>query len=199
MTPNAATSRLRPALLVGALALLAMTSVAYGQSRTTDTVDAQLLRRPDARMLIVTQLTNGIVAAPATIVAVPQPQQPVAAQQGSGPVETALLFPVQFAFGSAQLNRDSMEILDLIAGAILSDPMLRGARFMVEGHTDAVGSWAYNKTLSEQRAQAVATYMIGRGLHPAQLIPVGYSWNRLIPGLNPRHESHRRVEIGRLG
>ncbi len=193
--------RLRPrlAMLVGAITLVAMTSAAFGQTRSTITVDSTLLRRPDARSLIVTQLTEGIVAPPTAIVAVPQPQQPVVAQQGSGPTETALLFPVQFAFGSAQLNRSSMEILDLIAGAILSDPALQSARFLVEGHTDAVGSWAYNKTLSEQRAQAVANYMISRGLRPAQLIPVGYSWNRLIPGLNPRHESHRRVEIGRLG
>lgn len=198
MTMSAMTARLRPAMLLGAAALLAMNAAAFAQARSTITVDDQMLQRSDARALIVTQLSEGTVAPPAEIVALAQPQQPVVAPQGPGPTETALLFPVQFAFGSAELSRSSMEILDMIAGAIRSDPMLRSARFLVEGHTDSVGSWAYNKTLSEQRAGAVADYLVSRGLSPAQLLSVGYSWNRLIPGLNPRHDRHRRVEIGRL-
>ncbi|MCC5989051.1 MAG: OmpA family protein [Pararhodobacter sp.] len=198
MTKSEMTTRLRPAMLLGAAALMAMTGAAFAQARSTITVDEDMLQRSDARALVVTQLLEGTVAPPAEIVAIPQPQQPVVALQGSGPTETALLFPVQFAFGSAELSRSSMEILDMIADAIRSDPMLRSARFLVEGHTDSVGSWAYNKTLSEQRATAVADYLVARGLSPTQLISVGYSWNRLIPGLNPRHDHHRRVEIGRL-
>lgn len=199
MSRLAMTSRLRSGILLSAAALMLMSGAALGQPRRVMTVDDTLLRRADARQLIVTQLTDGTVAPPATIDATPQPLQPVAAPQVSGPTETALLFPVQFAFGSAQLQSRSREVLDLIADAIVSDPALRGSRFLVEGHTDAVGSWAYNKTLSEQRARAVAAYLVARGLRADQLLWVGYSWNRLIPGLNPRDDRHRRVEIGRLG
>lgn len=180
-------------------ALLVMTSAAIGQNRSVITVDEDMLRSSNARSLIVTQLSEGTVAAPGVIVASPQPQQPVVVQQGSGPTETALLFPVQFAFGSAELTRSSMEVLDMIVDAIRSDATLINARYLVEGHTDSVGSWSFNKNLSEQRARAVADYMISRGLRPNQLVSVGYSWNRLIPSLGPRHERHRRVEIGRLG
>lgn len=186
-------------LVLAASALLAMTSAATAQNRSVITVDEDMLSSSNARSLIVTQLSQGTVAAPAAIVASPQPQQPVVVQQGSGPTETALLFPVQFAFGSAELTRSSMEILDMIVDAIRSDASLINARYLVEGHTDSVGSWSFNKNLSEQRARAVADYMISRGLRQNQLISVGYSWNRLIPGLSPRHERHRRVEIGRLG
>ena len=197
MKPHSKT--LRPALMLGAAAtaLMALTGSALAQARTVITVDEEMVRRPDARALIVTQLTEGTVAPPPQIVAVPQPQQPVSAP--TGPSETALLFPVQFAFDSAELNREAMEVLDIIASAILSDPMLREARFLVEGHADASGGWEYNKNLSERRARSVSEYLVSRGLRTTQLISVGFSWNRLIPGLPPRDARHRRVEIGRLG
>lgn len=197
MKPHSKT--LRPALMLGAAAtaLMALTGSALAQARTVITVDEEMVRRPDARALIVTQLTEGTVAPPPQIVAVPQPQQPVSAP--TGPSETALLFPVQFAFDSAELNREAMEVLDIIASAILSDPMLREARFLVEGHADASGGWEYNKNLSERRARSVSEYLVSRGLRTTQLISVGFSWNRLLPGLPPRDARHRRVEIGRLG
>lgn len=197
MKPHSKT--LRPALMLGAAAtaLMALTGSALAQGRTVITVDEEMIRRPDARALIVTQLTEGTVAPPPQIVAVPQPQQPVSAP--TGPSETALLFPVQFAFDSAELNREAMEVLDIIASAILDDPMLREARFLVEGHADASGGWEYNKNLSERRARSVSEYLVSRGLRTTQLISVGFSWNRLIPGLPPRDARHRRVEIGRLG
>lgn len=191
----------KPSLLLAMAtgALVAMSSAAFSQNRSVITVDEDMLRSSNARSLIVTQLSAGTVAAPGAVVASPQPQQPVVVQQGSGPSETALLFPVQFAFGSAELTRSSMDVLNMIVDAIRSDVNLATARYLVEGHTDSVGSWSFNKTLSEQRARAVADYMVSRGLRPNQLISVGYSWNRLIPGLSPRHDRHRRVEIGRLG
>lgn len=111
--------------------------------------------------------------------------------------EATLLMPVQFDYDSDRLRPEAHALLDAVAEA-LRDPSLGSARFLIEGHTDATGSWGYNQTLSERRALSVARYLVGRGVPHAALIPVGYSWNRLLPTLDPRDGRHRRVEIGRL-
>jgi outer membrane protein OmpA-like peptidoglycan-associated protein len=43
----------------------------------------------------------------------------------------------------------------------------------VEGHTDAIGGDEYNMTLSQQRADAVRTYMVAQGVQADTLTAVG--------------------------
>ena len=43
----------------------------------------------------------------------------------------------------------------------------------VIGHTDSIGTDAYNQTLSERRAQSVANVLIQRGVQPARLVTQG--------------------------
>jgi OOP family OmpA-OmpF porin len=55
---------------------------------------------------------------------------------------------------------------------------LAGTRFdtvMVEGHTDRLGSQAYNQRLSEQRAEAVKSYLVTTGIDQAKVSAVGKS------------------------
>ena len=65
---------------------------------------------------------------------------------------------IQFEFDSAKLLPESRPLLDNLAKAINSDK-LRGFTFVVEGHTDIVGSAEYNQKLSDQRALSVLTYL----------------------------------------
>ena len=65
---------------------------------------------------------------------------------------------VDFATGSAALTPQAKKVLGSL-GTALKDPKLAGDRFRIEGHTDTVGSPAYNQALSEQRARAVASYL----------------------------------------
>ena len=51
---------------------------------------------------------------------------------------------IQFEFDSAKLLPESRPLLDNLAKAINSDK-LRGFTFVVEGHTDIVGSAEYNQ------------------------------------------------------
>ena len=65
---------------------------------------------------------------------------------------------MQFEFGSAQLTPTAKQVLDNL-GAALKSPQLGSDSFLIEGHTDSVGSDAYNQRLSEARARSVKQYL----------------------------------------
>lgn len=67
----------------------------------------------------------------------------------------------------------------------------------VLGHTDSVGTDAYNQRLSEQRAQAVANYLTARGVAPARIATRGYGETMPIAdnGTEAGRAANRRVEI----
>jgi OOP family OmpA-OmpF porin len=67
-------------------------------------------------------------------------------------VAVALSGDVLFAFDSAVLTQQGRTALDAAA------PKITG-NVKVVGHADRIGASAYNQTLSEQRAQAVARYL----------------------------------------
>lgn len=62
-----------------------------------------------------------------------------------------------FAFGKSALPDSAKARLDELAAKIKADP--QGAFFEIEGHTDAVGSKAYNEKLGMQRAEVVKRYL----------------------------------------
>jgi len=67
----------------------------------------------------------------------------------------------------------------------------------VLGHTDSTGSDAYNQSLSERRAQAVAAYLTGHGVERVRIATHGYGETQPI-GSNETEEGrsqNRRVEI----
>lgn len=68
---------------------------------------------------------------------------------------------VTFEFNSAQLDANARAILSRQAAWIRQFPEVR---FRVYGHTDAVGSNAYNKRLGLRRAQAVVGYLTTQGI-----------------------------------
>ncbi|WP_456341880.1 OmpA family protein [Thermovibrio sp.] len=64
---------------------------------------------------------------------------------------------------------------------------------MVEGHTDNTGSAEYNLKLSKKRAQAVANYLIAKGVPADRIEVVGYGESR--PKYPNTTEEKRKVEI----
>lgn len=68
---------------------------------------------------------------------------------------------VTFAFNSAQLDSTSAAVLRQQADWIKTFPEVR---FRVYGHTDLVGSNAYNKALGLRRAKAVVAYFASQGI-----------------------------------
>jgi outer membrane protein OmpA-like peptidoglycan-associated protein len=65
---------------------------------------------------------------------------------------------VQFATGSADLTPQAVQTLTTL-GQALTNATLANYRFRIEGHTDTVGSPAYNQQLSQRRAEAVVDYL----------------------------------------
>ena len=69
----------------------------------------------------------------------------------------------------------------------------------VAGHTDNVGSDAYNQTLSVQRATSVANYLMGKGLNQQRFIVTGAGESRPVASNDTEagRAANRRVEFHR--
>jgi OOP family OmpA-OmpF porin len=102
---------------------------------------------------------------------------------------------VVFDSNTWRLTVNATTVLDLISAAFLGQPTLRAE---IAGHTDSVGSVAKNQLLSQQRADAVRTYLIFKGVHPEQLTAKGYGKSQLLvaPETDAQdRERNRRVEL----
>src|SRR5580692_10362600 len=99
---------------------------------------------------------------------------------------------VNFEFNSDRLTQAAKENLDQFAKALL-DPRLKGQKFEIDGHTDAVGAEEYNQGLSERRANVVVSYLSSKGLDPSILIAKGFGKTRPRVA-NPYSAENRRVE-----
>lgn len=73
---------------------------------------------------------------------------------------------ITFAFDSATLDGDARAALDQQANFMRRFPEVR---FSVYGHTDEVGSAAYNKALGLRRARAAVAYLGQRGVSASRL------------------------------
>jgi outer membrane protein OmpA-like peptidoglycan-associated protein len=110
--------------------------------------------------------------------------------------------PIRFNYNSAAITADSVPQLDRVAQA-LNDPRLRSARIRIEGHTDIIGSDAYNLRLSQRRADAVKQFLVAKkGIAASRLIAIGYGKTRPLPGVSQDTEAGRaatrRVEFVNL-
>ena len=106
---------------------------------------------------------------------------------------------IRFGFNSAELTGQAREQLDQLGAALTSDA-LAGFSFDIEGHTDAQGSDTYNRTLSDQRARAVKSYLVERyGVDAGRLRAVGFGESKLKRPDDPEHSDNRRVEIVNTG
>lgn len=108
---------------------------------------------------------------------------------------------INFASGASRLLAASNRPLDDIAASIQA--ILRtspNARFEVGGYTDNRGAAAANRRLSQARAQAVVTYLVGKGIPAGALTAVGYGPDSpKAPNTTAAGRAqNRRVEIKRL-
>lgn len=88
----------------------------------------------------------------------------------TGAAEEALvLHGVNFAFDSYALDDKAQGILDE-AAVVLKE---KNVHVTLEGWTDSVGTDAYNKVLSQNRANAVKNYLVEQGVPASQLTAVG--------------------------
>lgn len=107
---------------------------------------------------------------------------------------------VTFDFGSWRISEDQIGALTGVAEAIRG-ALARNANeiFLVEGHTDAVGSDIDNLTLSDRRAETVAAILTERFGVPAEnLTTQGYGEKYLKINTPEPERQNRRVAIRRI-
>lgn len=105
---------------------------------------------------------------------------------------------IQFDVSSATIRPGSFPILDNAADVLKTLP--EGTQVEVAGHTDSDGDEASNQALSEARAASVVTYLVGSGVDPDTLSPVGYGESQLKidPEQSPADkQQNRRIEFTR--
>ncbi len=104
---------------------------------------------------------------------------------------------ITFDTGSATVRQSQVPFLADIAGSLL-DVVGRNpqAVFLIEGHTDAVGSEIYNLTLSDRRAETVARILVDAyGVPPENLVVEGYGEQFLKIDTAAAERRNRRVTI----
>jgi OmpA-OmpF porin, OOP family len=185
--------------------------------------------RSHTTAVAVALLAAGIFAASASAQSVPSPDQIIKSLTPTGPSGTtrgirlqpatgnsggatasrpsvprqapAISLNVQFTTGSAELTPEATRVLDSL-GKALSDQTLVSYRFRIEGHTDTVGTYPYNKELSDRRAATVVDYLatnfhVDRGRMEA----IGMGEDGLLvptPDQTPE-QRNRRVQVVNVG
>ena len=101
---------------------------------------------------------------------------------------------VLFAFDSAQLTSEAHTLLAEVATRLTGASLVS---VKVIGHTDSVGSDAYNQGLSERRARSVADYLVAQGV-PGEKVGIegrGESQPVADNGSDAGRAQNRRVEL----
>ena len=101
---------------------------------------------------------------------------------------------VTFATNSTVITPSFQATLNQVADSLVRYP---NSLIDVYGHTDTTGSTAYNQRLSEERARAVANYLISRGVASSRIRWQGFGETqlRVQTGDNVNEPLNRRVEI----
>ncbi len=88
-----------------------------------------------------------------------------------------LALEVQFETNSATIKPDSTSELDAFAQFMKDVPSVKGE---LQGHTDSVGSDAYNLNLSQRRAESVKVYIASKGVDAARIDAKGHGETRPV-------------------
>ena len=101
---------------------------------------------------------------------------------------------VQFATGSSTLTAGAKAELDKLVTILNEHPQLK---ISINGYTDNTGKPESNMVLSQKRADAVKTYLTGKGISADRLTATGYGINNPVAdNKTPQGRAqNRRVEF----
>ncbi|MFM6976802.1 MAG: OmpA family protein [Sphingobacteriaceae bacterium] len=101
---------------------------------------------------------------------------------------------LEFATGKWIIKAVSFPSLDKLATMLITKPKYN---LKISGHTDAIGSEKSNQTLSVNRANAVKTYLVKRGVSKNKIEARGYGESQPVADNNTEEgrQRNRRVEF----
>lgn len=108
---------------------------------------------------------------------------------------------IYYDLDKAVLRAEGKSELDKLV-RYMSDEKYRTFRVELSSHTDSRNSDAYNKDLSQRRAQSCVDYIIAKGIDPIRIIARGYGESQLVnrcaDGVactEDEHQANRRTEL----
>lgn len=141
------------------------------------------------------------VPVPAPVVVPPPPPTPApepVPQPPPAPVpvkeKVSIILNVEFDTAKAIVKEKYYDDIKRVADFMKEYP---DTTAVIEGHTDNVGNDAYNKALSEKRAQSVRQYIIDKfGIDGSRITAVGYGEEKPVAGNDTAQgrQKNRRVE-----
>jgi len=146
---------------------------------------------------IVAQAPEPVVVAPPPppapkVVAPPPPPQPVAATKVTYAADAF------FDFDKAVVKAEGKAKLDDLIGKVKG---INLEVIIAVGHTDSVGSDAYNQKLSVRRAEAVKAYLVSKGIEKNRVYTEGKGEKQPVADNKTKEgrAKNRRVEIEVVG
>lgn len=107
----------------------------------------------------------------------------------------SILRNIYFDFDKATFQQESYNELNKLERMMQQNPMMR---VEIAGHTDNIGTAAYNLALSKRRAEAVKDFLTKKGIDARRITAVGYGKSRPLASNDDEEEGrelNRRVEF----
>jgi outer membrane protein OmpA-like peptidoglycan-associated protein len=104
------------------------------------------------------------------------------------------IFVLFFKQNSNDLSERAIEKLDRVFEILIKNP---SAEIILNGYSDSIGAISYNEMISEIRANAAKSYLIGKGIAPARIMAFGHGSQKFIASNKSAagRQMNRRVEI----
>ncbi|HEX3775399.1 MAG TPA: OmpA family protein [Polyangiaceae bacterium] len=110
--------------------------------------------------------------------------------------EVKITQQIHFEFNKDKIRPESFPVLDAVVDVLDKNPKIT---LEIQGHTDNKGAAAYNKNLSDRRANSVMKYLVAHGVTPGRLTAMGYGMERpIVPNSTEQNRAlNRRVQFVR--
>ena len=151
--------------------------------------------------MAIAECDPDLVARPPVVTPPPPPPPPVAKPAPKpAPVaeKVTLAADVLFDFDKSILKNEGKNKLDDLATKVKA---INLEVVIAIGHTDSIGSDAYNQKLSVRRSESVKAYLVSRGVEPNRIYTEGKGEKQPVASnkTSDGRQKNRRVEIEVIG